>query len=480
MRFVRRHPWVVLIAALLATAGIYSWVGSHLAWRRALAAAGFLDELTPPGAGDRVLIIAPHPDDEALGCAGLIQQALSRGAQVRVVLMTNGDASELSVIFAERELPRAPSAFLELGRKRQLESISALSLLGVPQADVYFLGYPNNGLLQLWRPEHWPRSDPYLSPYTHASSVAYKRAVTPGASYCGQQVLNDLVGLLQQFRPTHIFVTHPRDIHPDHWTTYCFTRYALATIAARGGDWVAETNVYGYLVHWPRYPAPRRRAPALDLLPPRELVSDTSRWMSLPLTDRQAARKEKAIRLYRSQAPTFDRLLLSLARRSESFEELPNAAAEPDGALEWAAPTGGPRGLRGAEVTRLSLSVGGDGPQTALVRAAEPAVPRDGYIAVDLRAWDDAGQGQITTVYLLPGGKAVTRRLHSDRAPFTPAAVVQQAGEGQYRVSGALLPPGAVERGAFVTCWGSVRDRIAALAAAALVAPLAQRSDRAR
>lgn len=40
-----------------------------------------------------LLIIAPHPDDEVLGCGGLIQQALAHGSRVDVVILTNGEAS---------------------------------------------------------------------------------------------------------------------------------------------------------------------------------------------------------------------------------------------------------------------------------------------------------------------------------------------------------------------------------------------------
>ncbi len=40
---------------------------------------------------ERILILAPHPDDESIACAGIIQKALGAGAQVRIVYLTNGD-----------------------------------------------------------------------------------------------------------------------------------------------------------------------------------------------------------------------------------------------------------------------------------------------------------------------------------------------------------------------------------------------------
>ncbi len=50
---------------------------------------------------DRVLILAPHPDDEAIACAGIIQDALNSGAEVRVTYLTNGDHNEFAFIVYE-------------------------------------------------------------------------------------------------------------------------------------------------------------------------------------------------------------------------------------------------------------------------------------------------------------------------------------------------------------------------------------------
>ena len=42
---------------------------------------------------ERILIIAPHPDDEVLGCSGLIQRSLKEGKQVDVVILSGGGKS---------------------------------------------------------------------------------------------------------------------------------------------------------------------------------------------------------------------------------------------------------------------------------------------------------------------------------------------------------------------------------------------------
>ncbi len=57
---------------------------------------------------ERVLIVSPHPDDETIGCAGLIQKLISEGKDVHVVMLTGGegayDASliDLAALVAKR------------------------------------------------------------------------------------------------------------------------------------------------------------------------------------------------------------------------------------------------------------------------------------------------------------------------------------------------------------------------------------------
>ena len=48
---------------------------------------------------DRVLVLAPHPDDEDISCGGVIQRALKSGAQVKVAYLTCGDNNIFSIVF---------------------------------------------------------------------------------------------------------------------------------------------------------------------------------------------------------------------------------------------------------------------------------------------------------------------------------------------------------------------------------------------
>ena len=69
--------------------------------------------------GDRVLIVAPHPDDEALGAGGLIQSAVDSGADVKVVYLTHGDHNEIASIFYQKRPLLTKSDFVRSGQVRR-------------------------------------------------------------------------------------------------------------------------------------------------------------------------------------------------------------------------------------------------------------------------------------------------------------------------------------------------------------------------
>ncbi len=80
-----------------------------------------------------LLIIAPHPDDETLGCSALIRHYHSKGLVVRIVVVTDG---------SKAQLPRNPAP-QEIASIRRKESIHAAQILGLAAEDVLFLSYPD-------------------------------------------------------------------------------------------------------------------------------------------------------------------------------------------------------------------------------------------------------------------------------------------------------------------------------------------------
>src|SRR5450432_980966 len=93
-----------------------------------------------------LLVISPHPDDETLCCAGVIQRVLRAGGHASVVWITSGDGSALGMLLVEKTLfdARKMRAF---GEARMSEARAATSLLGVPPRGQLFLGYPDGGVL---------------------------------------------------------------------------------------------------------------------------------------------------------------------------------------------------------------------------------------------------------------------------------------------------------------------------------------------
>lgn len=93
-----------------------------------------IEELT---AGTGIVVVAPHPDDETFGCAGLIRAAIVKDIPVRIVVLTDGAGSHPQ----SAQFPP-----MRLRALRQEETRRAMSALGVPPAQIFFMGLPDGGL----------------------------------------------------------------------------------------------------------------------------------------------------------------------------------------------------------------------------------------------------------------------------------------------------------------------------------------------
>lgn len=103
------------------------------AWAALVNQAFTLDEQVLEGLSP-LLILAPHPDDETLGCGGLIATATKLGLRPRVAYLTDGEGSHTGS-------PSWPPE--RIAERRRQEALNALYILGVPQDDVLFLGWPD-------------------------------------------------------------------------------------------------------------------------------------------------------------------------------------------------------------------------------------------------------------------------------------------------------------------------------------------------
>jgi LmbE family N-acetylglucosaminyl deacetylase len=140
-----------------------------------------------------LLVFAPHPDDETLGCAGLIAGARRLKRPVSIAYLTDGSASHPGH-------PRVSPA--QIAALRRAEALAATGLLGVAPERLHFLGARDGTLAHL---------DP-----------AAKAALAAG-----------LVQLLAALRPAEIFLPARRDGSSEHEAAFPIIVAAAAQAGLR-------------------------------------------------------------------------------------------------------------------------------------------------------------------------------------------------------------------------------------------------------
>ncbi len=133
----------------------------------------------------RVMLFAPHPDDESLAAGVFLQRAIAAGAAVRVVYATDGERNCWPQRLLEGKVRLRESDRLRWGRRRQAEAMAALRTLGVEPASVEFLSLPDQGVTDL---------------------------LLEGCS----ETLRRLADIILFWGPTHLLMPSAADTHPDH------------------------------------------------------------------------------------------------------------------------------------------------------------------------------------------------------------------------------------------------------------------------
>jgi len=288
---------------------------------------------------DHVLIVAPHPDDETLGCAGVIQGALAKGAAVKVVYLTNGESNEVSSIVYQRRPLLVKKDFVRIGEVRKNEAVEAMAGLGLKREDLIFLGYPDVGTMKIWQ-GYWGQTKPFRSFITRINKVLDKDENGYGGYYLGDNIVRDLEKVLTDFRPDHIFVTAFTDLHTDHQAAYLYLNVALLDLEGSLGRTPA---VYQYLVHARSRDRKRASDPSGRKRPVRGPRHGSDRYYAL--TGDEIEKKKEAVLEYRSQVAYNKLFLLSFAGPREVFfrvsaETLPKEPVTLDGDPFGAQPSG--------------------------------------------------------------------------------------------------------------------------------------------
>ena len=161
-----------------------------------------------------VLVVAPHPDDESLGCGGLLALLGDAGVDVHPLLVTDGTASHPNSRRFDADARRA---------LRDAEWHNALSCLGLGDARTHRLGWPDGDV-------------PVASDPRFASATAALRT------------------LVDEMGPKLVLMPWRRDPHPDHRASHALVRAALAgrTRVPRCLEYVVWTEGRGVAGDLPR------------------------------------------------------------------------------------------------------------------------------------------------------------------------------------------------------------------------------------
>ncbi|MBV8886447.1 MAG: PIG-L family deacetylase [Chroococcidiopsidaceae cyanobacterium CP_BM_RX_35] len=136
------------------------------------------------------LVVAPHPDDESLGCGGVIALLRSFDCAVSVLVISDGTRSHPR----SRKYPA-----LALRALRETETQSALAILGVEASQVTFLGLPDGAV-------------------PNSGAAGFEQAV---ARCCD---------CLAALAPKTIFLPWRLDPHPDHRAAWQLMRKVIADL----------------------------------------------------------------------------------------------------------------------------------------------------------------------------------------------------------------------------------------------------------
>jgi len=134
-----------------------------------------------------VLVVAPHPDDECLGCGGAIALLRSLGCSVYILVMSDGTMSHPH----SQQYPAAALRSL-----REEETRSAMAILGVDINQITFLRLPDSAVPM-------------------PTDLEFSSAVSTCQRY------------LEAIAPQTIFLPWRHDPHADHRATWQIVRAAL-------------------------------------------------------------------------------------------------------------------------------------------------------------------------------------------------------------------------------------------------------------
>jgi LmbE family N-acetylglucosaminyl deacetylase len=274
----------------------------------AAAAATPTGGLPPIDAKTSLLVVSPHPDDETLCCAGVMERVIEAGGRVSVVWITSGDGSELSMLVVEKSLFATRDKVRDLASKRMQEARAATALLGVPRTQQLFLGYPDGGIEPILS---GPPKTLHLARFTGDTHVPYPDALFPGHAYTRDNLEQDFGAVLDRVQPTLVLAPSWEDTHPDHRAAGMLAQRALVQ---RCATW----QLHYWIVHGGEgWPSPRGYMPGIPLNPPK--IYGGLPTLPFILTPSEEVRELQAVNAYHTQMQVMAPFLLAFVRTDELF-----------------------------------------------------------------------------------------------------------------------------------------------------------------
>jgi LmbE family N-acetylglucosaminyl deacetylase len=289
--------------------------------------------LLPPtfAADSRLLVMAPHPDDETLATGESILAAREAGAAVRVVFATDGDNNPWPQRWIEKRWHVDGEARARWAQRRRAEAVSALAELGVESGHARFLGWPDQGLTDCLM-----RDD------------------------MAERILAAEIGA---FAPTHVALPGVADRHPDHGALAVLTELALV----RAGSGCVRME---YVVH-----------------------GENAATGGVPGDGDRQRRKQRALAAHTSQLRLSGGRLRRMAARPECFALRPDVSAlqrldAGPGRIRLRVPVGPARRLRRHELLIVLEATRSHRLRAELPRlASNPGASKPGMSwRIDLRA----------------------------------------------------------------------------------------------
>lgn len=177
-----------------------------------------LERFHPPSTmsrlpGERVLVLAPHPDDESIGCGGAICKYIEQDSRLLVVFVTDGRQGDRDLRALPADSQQRLQMESELAARRRREAHCALSVLGVSEFE-----------------------------FLDAADGELRHQINP--------VSERLAAILSKFKPDVVMLPFLTDRHADHFAVNSCLFNAIERLQ---GEWLEKLQCFGYEIWSPIY-----------------------------------------------------------------------------------------------------------------------------------------------------------------------------------------------------------------------------------